>query len=151
MISWLPLTDSDYDLTARKSSLKGLLMAFKGKGEVAALIEEINQTRDQLCTMQNRLVQSVYTLPVRYLPLILTRNPARSGATFLRWRNLANNRSGTPALQEILQQPETTSALKNGLMTIEYERQIINSQVSVMTFILRQLRSINSPVILLQP
>ncbi len=134
--------DDDYQFIACKSSLKGLLKAFKGKGELAAVIDEISRSRSELAILQQRLVQSSQRWPVRYMPLLLCRSPARSGATFLRWRNIDNNRSGLPAMQEILASHSTNPEVKEKLLTMEYERQLLNSQVSVLTFVLRQLKSI---------
>ena len=40
--------DDDDERSARKSSLKGLLKAFKGKGELRALVQELQALRVQL-------------------------------------------------------------------------------------------------------
>lgn len=95
------LNDKDYQHCARNGSLKGLLKAFKGKGELQALALELQETQSRLQQLQPRLKQAVQTLPVRYLPLVLCSNPSRSGVSYLRWRNLDNDRSGRGALQEV--------------------------------------------------
>lgn len=133
------LSDNDYENFARNSSLNGLLKAFKGKGELQALMQELQKTQAKLQQLQSQLKQSIYELPVRTLPLILTSNPARSGVSYLRWRNLDNNRSGSAALQEVVRQPETTNELRDALLALEWQRQVINMQVSVVTFMLRRL------------
>ncbi|MBX9242921.1 DUF3158 family protein, partial [Klebsiella pneumoniae] len=92
--------DDNEESTARKGSLKGLLKAFKGKGELRALARELQALRAQLQQRQPVLKQAVYELPGRDVPLILCSNPARSGVSYLRWRNLDNNHSGSVALQE---------------------------------------------------
>ena len=112
------LGEDDEESAARKSSLKGLLKAFKGKGELLAV---------------------VYELPGRNVPLILCSNPARSGVSYLRWRNLDNNRSGGVALQEVIQQPDASDELRDALMALEWRRQVLNTQLSVVMFMLRRI------------
>ena len=136
------LSDEDYQGYARKSSLKGLLKAFKGKGELTSLEEELRETQAMLQHLQPRLKQAVQDLPVRYLPLVLCSNPARTGVSYLRWRNLDNNRSGSAALQEILALPDSSEALHEALLGIEHQRQVLNMQISVVTFMLQRLNSL---------
>ena len=112
--------DDDEESAARKSSLKGLLKAFKGKGELRALVRELQTLRAQLQQRQPMLKQAVYELPGRNVPLILCSNPARSGVSYLRWRNLDNNRSGGVALQEAIQQPDASDELRDALMALEW-------------------------------
>ena len=69
--------DDDDERSARKSSLKGLLKAFKGKGELLALVQELREARIQLQQHQLMLKQVVYELPGRNVPLILCSNPSR--------------------------------------------------------------------------
>lgn len=136
------LSDEDYQFCARKSSLKGLLKAFKGKGELTSLEEELRETQSRLQQLQPRLKQAVQHLPVRTLPLVLCSNPARSGVRYLRWRNLDNNRSGSAALQEILALPDSSEALQEALLRIEHQRQVLNMQISVVTFMRQRLNSL---------
>ncbi|ELW2863480.1 DUF3158 family protein [Salmonella enterica] len=127
---------------ARKRTLKGLLKAFKGKGDTYLLRQALEELRESLLQEQMQLKQAARALPARSLPLILTCNRARSGACFLCWRNLDNNASGESALVNYLQQPDVSDALKDGLKHIEHQRQMINMLVSVTTSMLRQLRKI---------
>ncbi|EIX6435351.1 TPA: DUF3158 family protein [Klebsiella pneumoniae] len=135
--------DDNEESAARKSSLKGLLKAFKGKGELRALVQELQALRVQLQLRQPMLKQAVYELPGRNVPLILCSNPARSGVSYLRWRNLDNNRSGSVALQEVIQQPDVSDELRNALMTLEWRRQVLNTQLSVVMFMLRRVQCID--------
>ncbi|QJT79313.1 DUF3158 family protein [Kosakonia sp. MUSA4] len=132
------LSDNDYENCARKSSLKGLLKAFKGKGELQELAQELQELQAKLQQLQPQLKQAVFNLPVRTLPLVLCSNPARSGVSYLRWRNLDNNRSGSAALLEIVHQTATSNELRDALLVIEWQRQVLNMQLSVVTFMLRQ-------------
>lgn len=136
-------SDDNEESAARKSSLKGLLKAFKGKGELRALVLELQALRVQLQQRQPMLKQAVYELPGRNVPLILCSNPARSGISYLRWRNLDNNRSGSVALQEAIQQPDVTDELRDALMALEWRRQVLNTQLSVVMFMLRRVQCID--------
>ena len=138
--------DDDDERSARKSSLKGLLKAFKGKGELRALVRELQALRVQLQQLQPMLKQAVYELPGRNIPLILCSNPARSGVSYLRWRNLDNNRSGSVALQEVIQRPDVSDELRDALMTLEWRRQVLNTQLSVVMFMLRRVQPLTTLV-----
>lgn len=136
----------DDERSARKNSLKGLLKAFKGKGELRALVLELQALRVQLQLRQPMLKQAVYELPGRNVPLILCSNPARSGVSYLRWRNLDNNRSGSVALQEAIQQPDVSDELHDALMALEWRRQVLNTQLSVVMFMLRRIQPLTALV-----
>ena len=138
--------DDDDERSARKSSLKGLLKAFKGKGELRALVQELQALRAQLQQHQPVLKQAVYELPGRNVPLILCSNPARSGVSYLRWRNLDNNHSGGVALLEAIQQPDASDELRDALMALEWQRQGLNTQLSVVMFMLRRIRPLTTLV-----
>lgn len=138
--------DDDDERSARKSSLKGLLKDFKGKGELRALVLELQALCVQLQQRQPMLKQAVYELPGRNVPLILCSNPARSGVSYLRWRNLDNNRSGSVALQEAIQQPDASDELRDALMALEWRRQVLNTQLSVVTFMLRRIQPLTALV-----
>ncbi|HEB4094224.1 TPA: DUF3158 family protein [Enterobacter cloacae] len=138
--------DDDDERSARKSSLKGLLKAFKGKGELRVLVQELQTLRVQLQQLQPMLKQAVYELPGRNVPLILCSNPARSGVSYLRWRNLDNNRSGSVALQEAIQQPDASDELRDALMALEWQRQVLNTQLSVVMFMLRRVQPLTTLV-----
>ena len=138
--------EDNEESSARKSSLKGLLKAFKGKGELRALVQELQALRVQLQQRQPMLKQAVYELPGRNVPLILCSNPARSGASYLRWRNLDNNRSGSVALQEAIQQLDVTDELRDALMALEWRRQVLNTQLSVVMFMLRRIQPLTALV-----
>ncbi|AVE73372.1 DUF3158 family protein [Enterobacter hormaechei] len=138
--------DDDDERSARKSSLKGLLKAFKGKGELRALVQELQALRVQLQLRQPMLKQAVYELPGRNIPLILCSNPARSGISYLRWRNLDNNRSGSVALQEAIQRPDVSDELRDALMTLEWRRQVLNTQLSLVMFMLRRIQLLTTLV-----
>ncbi len=138
--------EDDNESSARKSSLKGLLKAFKGKGELRALVQELQTQREQLQQRQPMLKQAVYELPGRNVPIILCSNPARSGVSYLRWRNLDSNRSGSVALQEAIQQPDASDEMRDALMALEWRRQVLNTQLSVVMFMLRRIQPLTTRV-----
>ena len=109
-------------------------------------MRELQTLRMQLQLRQPMLKQAVYELPGRNVPLILCSNPARSGVSYLRWRNLDNNRSGSLALQEAIQQPDTSDELRDALMALEWRRQVLNTQLSVVMFMLRRIRPLTTLV-----
>ena len=107
---------------------------------------ELQALRAQLQQSQPVLKQAVYELPGRNVPLILCSNPARSGVSYLRWRNLDNNRSGGVALQEAIQQPDASDELRDALMALEWRRQVLNTQLSVVMFMLRRIQPLTTLV-----
>lgn len=130
------LADEDYNALADESTLKGLLRV----RELSLLAQDALAARATLHQIQVRMLQRACRFPVRYLPLLLCRGPARSGANFLRWRNQENNRSGVLAWQELMQSPTLPPQAREALLQIERDRIVFNMQMSVLTFILRQCR-----------
>ncbi|EAS1759907.1 DUF3158 family protein [Salmonella enterica] len=133
---YIPLADEDYNCIAHESALKSLLRV----REPAALALDATAARECLHPLQTRILQRAWRFPVRYLPLLLCRGPARSGASFLRWRNQENNRSGTQAWTELMLSPELPQPAREALLQIERDRIVFNMQMSIVTFILRQTR-----------
>lgn len=128
------LADSDW--LAYESSLKGLLRV----REPQVMARHATEAAATLHQIQILLLHRAWRWPLRYLPLILCRGPARSGAVFLRWRNQQNNRSGTAAWQALMQDISQPQAIREALLALEQDRIIFNMQMSVCTFILRQIR-----------
>lgn len=128
------------DWLAYESCLKGLLKV----REPEALARNAAETQATLHQIQQRLLHRAWRWPLRHLPLMLCRGPARSGADFLRWRNQQNNRSGTPGWQALVQDATQPQAVREALLAIERDRIVFNMQMSVLTFILRQIRECSS-------
>lgn len=114
------------DWLAYESCLKGLLKV----REPEALTRDAAEAQATLHQIQQRLLHRAWRWPLRHLPLMRCRGPARSGADFLRWRNQQNNRSRTPGWQALMQ--DVTQ-----LLPIERDRIAFNMQMSICTFILR--------------
>ncbi|TKV11711.1 DUF3158 family protein, partial [Citrobacter sp. wls619] len=58
----------------------------------------------------------------------------------LRWRNQQNNRSGIPGWQSLVQDDSLPLAVREALLAIERDRIVFNMQMSICTFVLRQIR-----------
>lgn len=127
---------SPADWLAYESSLKGLLRV----REPQALARYATEAEATLHQIQTLLLHRAWRWPLQYLPLMLCRGPARSGATFLRWRNYHAGCSGFAAWQQWMQLPSLSPAVRQALLAIEQDRIVFNMQMSVTTFILRQIR-----------
>ncbi|WP_336221511.1 DUF3158 family protein [Citrobacter amalonaticus] len=128
------LTGADW--LAYESSLKGLLRV----REPVLLARYATEAAATLHQIQTLILHRAWRWPLQYLPLLLCRGPARSGATFLRWRNQQNNRSGTAAWLALMQDASLPQAVRDALLAIERDRIVFNMQMSVTTFIQRQIR-----------
>ncbi|MDN8600283.1 DUF3158 family protein [Citrobacter sp. S2-9] len=129
-------TLSAEDWLAYESCLKGLLRV----REPEALARNAAEAQATLHQIQQLLLHRAWRWPLQYLPLLLCRGPARSGADFLRWRNQQNNRSGRPGWQALVQDLTQPPGVREALLAIERDRIVFNMQMSVCTFILRQIR-----------
>ncbi|WMY72515.1 DUF3158 family protein [Buttiauxella selenatireducens] len=127
---------SPRDWHAYESSLKGLLRV----REPQALGRHATEAAGTLHQIQTLVLHRSWRWPLQYLPLMLCRGPARSGANFLRWRNQQNTRSGTVTWQALIQDPQWPQEMRDALLAIECDRVMFNMQMSVTTFILRQIR-----------
>ncbi|RUT66520.1 hypothetical protein CKG00_09050 [Morganella morganii] len=124
------------DWCAYESSLKGLLRV----REPQLFAQSATEAKATLHQIQTLVLHRSWRWPLRHLPLLLCRGPARSGANFLRWRNQQNNRSGTLAWQALVQDISLPQVVRDALFAIEQDRIMFNMQMSVITFILRQIR-----------
>ncbi|EJN2898464.1 DUF3158 family protein [Salmonella enterica] len=124
------------DWLAYESCLKGLLRV----REPQALARSATEAAANLHQIQTLIIHRAWRWPLRCLPLLLCRGPARSGADFLRWRNQQNNRSGTPGWQSLVQDVSLPQEVRHALLAIEHDRIVFNMQMSICIFILRQIR-----------
>lgn len=124
------------DWLAYESCLKGLLRV----REPQALALYATETEAALRQIQTLIIHRAWRWPLQHLPLMLCRGPARSGADYLRWRNQQNNRSGIPGWQALIQESSQAPTVREALLAIEQDRIIFNMQMSIITFILRQIR-----------
>ena len=127
---------SSADWLAYESCLKGLLRV----REPWVLMRDAAEATALLHQIQILIIHRAWRWPLQHVPLLLCRGPARSGASFLRWRNQQNNRSGTPGWQALVQDPSQSSHVRQALLAIEQDRIAFNMHMSILTFILRQCR-----------
>ncbi|HAT6805130.1 TPA: DUF3158 family protein [Citrobacter freundii] len=127
---------SDTDWLAYESCLKGLLRV----REPLLLARHATEAAASLHQIQTLVIHRAWRWPLQHLPLLLCRGPARSGADFLRWRNQQNNRSGIPGWQVLVQDTSRPQVVRDALLAIEHDRIVFNMQMSICTFILRQIR-----------
>lgn len=128
------LTPADW--LAYESCLNGLLRV----REPPELTETVEKATAILQQIQTLIVHRAWRWPLQQVPLMLCRGPARSGAVFLRWRNQQNNRSGMPGWAALMQDPTQPLAVRQSLLAIEHDRITFNMQMSIKSFISRQLR-----------
>ncbi|EAS1759761.1 DUF3158 family protein [Salmonella enterica] len=127
---------SDEDWRAYESCLKGLLRV----REPELLAHHATEAAATLHQIQTLVIHRAWRWPLQQLPLLLCRGPARSSANFLRWRNQQNNRSGLPGWQALVQDTSLSPPVREALLAIERDRIVFNMQMSICTFILRQIR-----------
>lgn len=124
------------DWLAYESSLKGLLRVREPQA-LARYAAEAEATLHQIRTL---LLHRSWRWPLQHLPLMLCLGPARSGAVYLRWRSYPLNLSGMAAWQVLVQDISQPQTVRDALLAIERDRVMFNMQMSVTTFILRQIR-----------
>ena len=64
-----------------------------------------------------------------------------SGGTFLRWCSFQASKTGDAVLNPVFNNPQLSSDLRQKLVSAEKERILINLQVSVLNFMMRQVSS----------
>lgn len=104
------------------------------------LLEQAENILDAFYKLQPTMTQSVYENLLVNLPIRFIRDShSRRGATYLRWRNLGNNRTGKYAWKDIVTDPNQPQELKDSLLQIEKERIVLNMHIAIIVHILRQL------------
>ncbi|MDP8189094.1 DUF3158 family protein [Pasteurella skyensis] len=104
------------------------------------LLEEAERIRDGFYDLQPTMTQGIYDNLLVNLPIRFIRDSAsRRGATYLRWRNLGNNKSGENAWKNIVTDPNQPKELKDSLLQAEKERITLNMQMAIIAHIIRQL------------
>lgn len=103
---------------------------------------QLVELRQSLNQIQNEMADAMKKNPViNTLPLLFIRDTAsRSGACYLRWRNLRNSKSGEYAWRGIITDPNQPDIVKSSLVQVEKERITINMQMAILAHIVKQLR-----------
>lgn len=110
--------------------------------------DKVGDVRQSLDELQDQMVSNVKTDEIMgNLPLLFIRdNASRSGACYIRWRNLQNNKSGENAWCDIIADPNQPKIIKDSLVQVEKERITLNMQMAILTHIMRQLRECSEKI-----
>ncbi|MDU8924290.1 DUF3158 family protein [Pasteurellaceae bacterium LIM206] len=104
------------------------------------LLNEAEKIREELYRLQPLMIKGIYDNLLVNLPIRFIRDStARKGATYLRWRNLRDNKSGENAWKDIVANLEQPQALRDSLVQAEKERIALNMQMAIIVHIIRQL------------
>jgi len=133
-----PLEQADFQRLEHAASLKGLLKAFTGKGELEAWAGRCETMRDGLIRLAQRLVGQATAYPFNLLPVILAQQTTGTGTAFLRWRNADRSEMGVALWERLVSHPETPLALTDELLALELQRVLLNMQISLTHTLARQ-------------
>lgn len=107
--------------------------------EYSDLTQKANKIRDGFFEFQPLMIKNLRKDLIGNLPLIFVRDLSKSsGAKFLRWRNMANNKSGQVAWENIITDHQYPEEVRQSLIQVEKERVALNMQISILSYILRQ-------------
>lgn len=113
---------------------------------------QILAVRQSLNQIQDEMAGAIKKNPViSTLPLLFIRDTAsRSGACYLRWRNLRNSKSGENAWRGIITDPNQLDIVKSSLVQVEKERITLNMQMAILAHIVKQLRECREKIKLIE-
>lgn len=127
--------------TPLNDTLKQLFSEVDSLEQYHYLASAIIDIRSELITQQNKMVENVRGGELANLPLYIIRDKASpSGGVFLRWRSFLSAGNGTLAWKPILSDARVPRSVRKKLVSAEKERILVNVQVSVLNFMLRQVR-----------
>lgn len=126
--------------TDLNSLLKQLFSHLDTEADYQLLFEQVNQARTQFMDGQQMMVQQLKESELSTLPIYMIKDKASSsGGTFLRWRSMQYRGSGETVLQQILAHPDVPNEVRHQLVATEKDRVLINMQISILNFVLRQV------------
>ncbi|OOF82017.1 hypothetical protein BKG92_07730 [Rodentibacter ratti] len=128
--------------TPLNDSLKQIFSELESVQQYEFLAESLASVRDVLMLQQNEMLQNVRQSDLGVLPIHMIRDKASSsGGTFLRWRSFQASKTGGSVLTPILENTCLPLELRQKLVSAEKERILINLQISVLNFMMRQVSS----------
>jgi hypothetical protein len=134
-----PLQQDAFQRLEHAASLKGLLKAFKGKGNLEEWASQCQETRNQLIGLsQHGVLSQTDAYPFALLPIRLAQQTTGSGTAFLRWRKADRSAMGVHLWDELLLNAGTPAHLLADLYAIEMQRITLNMQVSLLHGMARQ-------------
>ena len=126
--------------TPLNDSLKQLFSELDSVQQYELLAESLATVREALMLQQNEMLQNVRKSELSVLPIHMIRDKASSsGGTFLRC--FQASKTGDAVLNPVFNNPQLSSDLRQKLVSAEKERILINLQVSVLNFMMRQVSS----------
>lgn len=133
-----PLEQSDFQRLKYGASLKGLLKALKGKGDLELLSNECESLRDALITLAPRILAQAISPPFSLLPAALSLQSTSANTMFLRWRATDRSAMGVSVWVKLMEDPGTPASLLHDLYLMELQRITLNMQISLTHTIARQ-------------
>ncbi|WP_419852291.1 DUF3158 family protein [Actinobacillus pleuropneumoniae] len=104
------------------------------------LLDEAHKISKAIHNLQPIMTKSLSDNVLVNFPIRFVRDAAsRNGATYLRWRNIKNNKNGEQVLKEIITAPDQPEVVKDSLLQAEKERVALNMQIAIIAHIMRQL------------
>ncbi|MGR3807804.1 DUF3158 family protein [Pasteurella testudinis] len=133
--------------TALNGALKQLFSEFDTIGDYQLLTEQIYSIRQLLNAYQDDIIKQFRMSDFSLLPIYLIKDKASSsGGTFLRWRSALNGATGDSVWTTIVADDQQSAEIRQLLAAAEKNRILINMQVSVLNFMLRQLNDCTKKV-----
>ena len=134
-----PLEQADFIQLEQAGYLKGLLRAFKGKGDLEDWVNRCHALRDELIDLaQRRVLAQARGYPFRLLSIELAQQRTGAGTTFLRWRKHDRSAMGVALWQEVMASTATPVNLLGDLLALEQQRIALNMQISLLHTLGRQ-------------
>ena len=133
-----------YKTLTQKTNLNGFIRSLFGKIEnietYELLLDEAHKVRQGFIELQPTMIKGISETLISTLPLLFIKdNASRSGASYLRWRNISNSKNGEFAWRSIILDPNQPESLKASLVQAEKERITLNMQMAIIAHIIRQL------------
>ncbi|MDY5422333.1 DUF3158 family protein [Actinobacillus porcinus] len=120
--------------------LKQLFSHLNTETDYKVLFEQVHQARAAFMDYQLEMVQRVRTSELQNLSIFMIKDKSSSsGGTFLRWRSMNHSGTGETVWQPLLSDKNVPESLRNELVAVEKDRILVNMQISVFNYILRQL------------
>lgn len=132
-----------YKILGRTTSLNDTLKQLFGEidslEQYQYLADAITHIREICMSQQKLMLDNLRQSEISVLPIHLIWDKASSsGGTFLRWRSF-QSKTGESVWLPILRNSEITPELKQKFISAEKERILVNMQISVLNFMLRQV------------
>ncbi|MGX2956096.1 DUF3158 family protein [Ursidibacter arcticus] len=127
--------------------LKQVFSHLETEADYNVLSEQVHQARSVFMDYQLEMIQRVKSSELQTLPIFMIKDKSSSsGGTFLRWRSMNHTGTGKTVLQPLLDNENVSDSLRDELVAVEKDRILVNMQVSIFNYILRQLSECASKI-----